>query len=64
MSEWIKCDQCPAQAKWLAKGLSGDLYFCGHHYNNNSGALAKWAYEMIELNKVEETPILEEKAEI
>lgn len=60
MSEWIKCDQCSAQAKWLARGTSGELAFCGHHKNNNSETLDKWAYEMIELNKVEEIQLTEE----
>jgi len=59
-TEWIKCDQCSAQAVWLAKGVEGELYFCGHHKNKNFEALDKWAYEMIELNKVEPAaPILE-----
>ena len=62
MSEWIKCDQCSAQAKWLARGTSGELAFCGHHKNNNLEALDKWAYEMIELDKVEESIQLTEKA--
>lgn len=63
MSEWVKCDSCPAQAQWLARSTSGELAFCGHHRNKNSESLDKWAYEMIELNKVEEAPQLE-KAEI
>jgi hypothetical protein len=63
MNEWIKCDSCSAQAKWLARGTAGELAFCNHHKNSNSEALDKWAYEMIELNKTEETPQLE-KAEI
>jgi hypothetical protein len=64
MSEWTKCDVCPAQAKYLARGTSGELAFCAHHKNKNSETLDKWAFEMIELNKIEEaTPILE-KAEM
>jgi hypothetical protein len=63
MSEWIKCDSCAAQAKWLARSTSGELAFCGHHKNKNSKALDSWAFEMIELNKTEEAPQLE-KAEI
>jgi hypothetical protein len=59
ITEWIKCDQCSAQSKWLVKGVEGELYFCGHHKNNNFEALDKWAYEMIELNKTEEALILE-----
>jgi len=60
---WISCDICPAQAVWLARGTSGELSFCNHHYGKNLGALDKWAYEMIELNKIEESPQLE-KAEM
>jgi hypothetical protein len=63
MSEWIKCDQCSAQAQWLARSTSGELAFCGHHRNKNSETLDKWAYEMIELNKKEEAPQLTEMAE-
>ena len=63
MSEWIKCDVCPAQAMHLVRGTSGELTLCGHHYNKDKEALDKWGYEMIELNKTEEVPQLE-KAEI
>lgn len=28
-----RCDQCGAQAYILVKGMSGELMFCGHHYN-------------------------------
>ncbi len=50
MSEWIKCDSCPAQAKYLARSTGGELAFCSHHKNKNSETLDKWAFEMIELN--------------
>jgi hypothetical protein len=63
MSEWVKCDSCPAQAQWLARGTEGELAFCTHHKNKNSETLDKWAFEMVELNKVEVIPQLE-KAEI
>lgn len=56
---WIKCDQCPAQAKWLARGTSGELAFCAHHRNKNSETLDKWAFEMVELNKIEVVTKLE-----
>ncbi len=62
MTEWIKCDSCPAQAQWLARGTEGELSFCTHHRNKNSETLDKWAFEMIELNKKEESPQLTEKA--
>lgn len=58
---WIKCDACPAQAKYLARGTSGELYFCGHHRNKISEGLDNWAYEIIELDRKEETPQLEKE---
>ena len=44
MTEWIKCDTCSAQAKFLARSTNGELTFCGHHYNEKLEALDKWAY--------------------
>jgi hypothetical protein len=58
---WIKCDSCSAQALFLARGTSGELYFCGHHRNKNSEALDKWAYEIIELNRKEEVTNIEKE---
>ena len=58
---WIKCDSCSAQSKYLARGTSGELYFCGHHRNKFSETLDKWAFEIIEYGKVEETPQLTEE---
>jgi hypothetical protein len=63
MTEWIKCDSCPAQAKFLARSTDGELSFCGHHYNKNSEAIDKWSYEVIELDKKEEAIPILEKAE-
>ena len=55
--KWIKCDaSCPAQAKYLIRSMNGELYFCGHHLNKYKGPIDKWAYETVELDKVEETP--------
>ena len=36
--EWIlkatdRCDSCAAEALVQVTGISGDLLFCGHHYN-------------------------------
>jgi hypothetical protein len=36
--EWLlsakdRCDSCAAQALVKVTGLTGDLMFCGHHYN-------------------------------
>lgn len=61
LNEWIACDKCQsAQALYLIKLLNGELYFCGHHYNEFKGALDKASYEIVELNKTEQL----EKAEI
>ena len=63
LTRWVACDKCgdSAQAKWLIKLIEGELYFCGHHKNKFFDRLDKVAYEMIELNKVEEeTQLLEE----
>ena len=52
---WQGCDKCEtAQALYQAKGLAGDLFFCGHHYNASKAGLDKVSYEVIELNKIEE----------
>ena len=36
--EWLlkatdRCDSCPSEALIRVTGISGDLMFCGHHYN-------------------------------
>ncbi len=36
--EWIlspldRCDRCNAEALVKVTGITGDLLFCGHHYN-------------------------------
>jgi hypothetical protein len=60
LDKWIGCDQCgSAQAMYLVKLIEGELAFCGHHYNKNKEALDKKAYEIIQLNKTEEVPLLE-----
>jgi hypothetical protein len=61
LNRWIKCDSCSAQALYLSRGTSGELYFCGHHRNKYSKTLDSWAFEIVELNKVEETPQLEKE---
>jgi hypothetical protein len=38
VKEWVlkatdRCDSCAAEALVRVTGLSGDLMFCGHHYN-------------------------------
>ena len=47
-SEWVKCDRCSAQAFVAAKLLSGELYFCGHHFSKYESNLNEHAYEIID----------------
>jgi len=61
LTRWIKCDSCSAQALYLTKGTSGELYFCGHHRNKYSETLDSWAFEIVELNRKEETPLIEKE---
>ena len=50
-----RCDRCGAQAFVLATGVSGDLYFCGHHYNKYEYAITQWAYKIVnELDTINE----------
>lgn len=57
--EWIikvsdRCDKCGAQAFVKVVGVTGELFFCGHHYNaimdNAVGydAMMKFMYEVID----------------
>jgi hypothetical protein len=39
-----RCDACGAQAFVYLKGISGELYFCGHHYAANEEKLKAWAF--------------------
>ena len=49
-----RCDGCGAQAYVWVKGVSGELLFCGHHYNkimsNEDGkeSLNAFAFEVID----------------
>ena len=64
LDKWIGCDQCgSAQALYLVKLMDGQLAFCGHHYNKNKAGLDKVAYEIIQLNKVEEIQLTETAVE-
>jgi hypothetical protein len=57
--EWVlnvidRCDSCNAQAYVQVKGVSGELLFCGHHYENivNNAVgydkMMKFAFEIID----------------
>jgi hypothetical protein len=65
MTEWIGCDKCNSvvPAMYLVKMINGELAFCGHHFNKFKPDLDKISYEVVELNKKEETPQLVEMAE-
>ena len=43
-----RCDRCQAQAYVRATGVSGELYFCGHHFVGMEESLSKWAFEIID----------------
>jgi hypothetical protein len=55
--EWIlnakdRCDKCLAQALIKIKGISGELMFCGHHYEkimNNPKSHDKMMSFMLEV---------------
>jgi len=50
-----RCDRCGAQAFVLATGVSGELMFCGHHYNKNKESIDSWAFEVInEIDSINE----------
>ena len=58
----IYYDRCPtSRAAYLVKILNGELAFCNHHYRKHKEALDKMAYEIIELDRKEETPQLEKE---
>lgn len=61
LTRWIKCDSCSAQALYLTKGTSGELYFCGHHRNKYSKTLDSWAFEIVDLDRKEEIPLIEKE---
>ena len=55
--EWVftaldRCDSCAAKALVRVTGITGDLMFCGHHYNknmNNKEGYAKMMSFMISI---------------
>ena len=52
-----RCDSCGAQAFVLVKMLTGELMFCGHHYNKHKDKLNNQAYEIIdERHHINEKP--------
>lgn len=57
VKDWVltandRCDSCSAQAYVRIKGSTGELYFCGHHYEkimNNPDAYTKMMGFMLEV---------------
>jgi hypothetical protein len=43
-----RCDRCGHQAYVLAKGIEGELMFCGHHYHDYEYGLIPWAFEIVD----------------
>ena len=50
LTKMDRCDAkgCPAQAWVLIQFVTGELYFCGHHYNQNETGLFDTAVEIID----------------
>lgn len=45
-----RCDapSCPAQAWVVAKFTTGELYFCGHHFDKYELGLIRDAYDVVD----------------
>ena len=49
-----RCDSCRAQAYVQVSGVTGDLMFCAHHYNNivdnavGYDKMMKFAYQVVD----------------
>ena len=49
-----RCDSCGAQAYVQVSGVTGDLMFCAHHYNNivdnavGYDKIMKFAYQVVD----------------
>lgn len=54
LTAFDRCDSCGAQAYVHVIGVTGDLMFCGHHYENimNSptgyDSMMKFAYQFVD----------------
>lgn len=52
--EWVlavsdRCDVCGSQAYVQVKGVSGEILFCGHHYDSsNNDKLKAFAFEVVD----------------
>jgi ribosomal protein L37E len=61
-----RCDRCGAQAYVWVTGVSGELFFCGHHYNEIMATavgydkMMKFAYQIVdETDKLIENRLVE-----
>ena len=43
-----RCDSCYAEAFVWVNGISGDLYFCGHHFAKSESKIREYAFEIID----------------
>jgi hypothetical protein len=48
LTAFDRCDRCDAQAYVSASGVSGELLFCGHHYNKVKDSIKEWAFEIVD----------------
>ena len=46
-----RCDSCGAQAFVITEFTSGDLFFCGHHFNKFEKKIAKTAINIVDSRK-------------
>ena len=50
-----RCDRCNAQAYVLAKGLTGELLFCSHHFTKWEDGIRAFAFELVDERPVKVT---------
>jgi hypothetical protein len=45
-----RCDApgCPAQAWVIAKFVTGELYFCGHHFDKYEVSIIRDSYDIVD----------------
>ena len=43
-----RCDRCNGQAYFWVNGVSGDLFFCRHHFLKHEDVIRDYAFEIID----------------